>query len=85
MKAAPDQIVWHIQLTDFDKDMREAKQRNDQKIEAVLALRKPLDIGPHDLDTGRLSIGREYERTSRGERGPLFFKIGAPANARVFL
>ncbi|NQU25961.1 MAG: SIMPL domain-containing protein [Candidatus Nealsonbacteria bacterium] len=70
MKAAPDQVVWHIQLTDFDKDMRKAKQRNDEKIEAVLALRKPLDIGEYDLDTGRLSINREYERTQRGERGP---------------
>ncbi len=69
MKAAPDRIVWHIQLTDFDKDMRKAKQRNDKKIEAVLALRKPLDIGQHDLDTGRLSISREYERGERGQRG----------------
>ena len=69
MKAAPDQIVWHIELTDFDKDMRKAKQRNDAKIEAVLALREPLDIGPHDLDTGRLAISREYERDQRGQRG----------------
>jgi uncharacterized protein YggE len=69
MKAAPDRVVWHIQLTDFDKDMRKAKRRNDEKIEAVLALRKPLDIGPHDLDTGRLSIGREYERGQHGQRG----------------
>lgn len=69
MKAAPDQIVWHIELTDFDKDMRKAKQRNDEKIEAVLALRKPLDVGRHDLDTGRLSISREYERGERGQRG----------------
>jgi len=69
MKAAPDQIVWHIQLTDFDKDMRKAKQRNDAKVEAVVALRRALDIGKHDLDTGRLSISREYERGQHGQRG----------------
>ena len=69
MKAAPDRVVWHIQLTDFDKDMRKAKQRNDEKVKAVLALRERLEIGPHDLDTGQLGISREYERTSRGDRG----------------
>ena len=69
MKAAPDQVVWHIQLTDFDKDMRQAKQRNDEKIEAVLALRESLGIGEHGLDTGQLSISREFERGQHGERG----------------
>ena len=69
MKAAPDRVVWRIELSDFDKDMRKAKRSNDAKVEAVLALRKELDIGEHDLETGRLSIGREYERGPRGERG----------------
>jgi len=69
LKAAPDQVVWHIQLSDFDKDMRKAKQRSDEKVKAVLALRKPLGIGPHDLDTGQLRISREYERGQHGQRG----------------
>jgi len=69
MKAAPDQVVWYIELTDFDKDMRKAKQSSDAKIEAVLALREPLAIGPHDLDTGRLAISREYERDQHGRQG----------------
>lgn len=69
MKAAPDQVVWRIELSDFDKDMRAAKQRSDAKVQAVLALRDELDIGEEDLETGHLSISREYERGKYGERG----------------
>lgn len=68
MKAAPDQVVWRIELSDFDKDMRAAKQRNDAKVQAVLALREELDIGEQELETGHLSISREYERGKYGER-----------------
>ncbi len=68
MKAAPDQVVWRIELSDFDKDMRAAKQRNDAKVQAVLALRDELDIGEQELETGHLSISREYERGKYGER-----------------
>jgi uncharacterized protein YggE len=68
MKAAPDQVLWRIDLSDFDKDMRAAKQRNDAKVQAVLALRDDLDIGEQQLETGHLSISREYERGKYGER-----------------
>jgi uncharacterized protein YggE len=69
MKTAPDRVVWRIHLTDFDKDMRKAKKSNDAKVEAVLALRKELGLGEEDLETGQLSISREYERGQHGQRG----------------
>jgi uncharacterized protein YggE len=69
-KTAPDQIVWRISLQDFDKDLRAAKRRNDEKVEAVLGLRRDLDLEDEDIETGQLSIQREYERGPRGERGP---------------
>ena len=68
-KVTPDLIVWSISLTDTDPDMREAKRRSDEKIEAVLALREPLGIAREDIATGTLSIRREYERDERGNRG----------------
>ena len=68
-KIAPDRVVWQIQLTDFDKDMRKAKQSNDAKVEAVLGLRKKLKIAEHNIETGQLSITREYERGQYGRRG----------------
>jgi uncharacterized protein len=68
-KIAPDLIVWSISLTDTDPDMRAAKQSSDAKIEAVLALREPLGIDREDIETGTLSIRREYERDQHGDRG----------------
>ncbi len=69
MKTAPDHVVWTVTLTDFNTDMRKAKQSNDAKIEAVLDLRRDLDINDQDIETGQLSIRREYERGKYGERG----------------
>ena len=83
MKVAPDQVIWHITLSDFHKDMHRAKQRNDEKVKAVLALRKSLGIGPHDLDTGQLRITREYERGQRGQRGAFkHYRVGRSITIR---
>jgi len=64
-KTAPDHIVWRITLTDTDKDMLEAKKRNDEKVKAVVALQKKLDIAEGDIETDNVSVRREYERTTR--------------------
>jgi uncharacterized protein YggE len=69
VKTAPDQVVWRIELADFDKDMRRAKQSNDTKVKAVLDLRRKLDIDERDIETGHLSINREYERGQYGQQG----------------
>ena len=68
-KIAPDQVVWRISLTDTDKILRTAKLANDENVKAVLALRDKLGIAEGDLETGQLSIQREYERGDRGQRG----------------
>lgn len=68
-KVAPDLIVWSISLTDTDKDMRKAKEMNDAKIESVIALREKLDVGDGDIETGTVSIRREFERVPQGGRG----------------
>ncbi len=68
-KTAPDRIVWRISLTDTDKDMRRAKEKNDAKIISVLSLREKLGVGDEDIETGSVSIRREYERSERGVRG----------------
>jgi len=67
--AAPDQVLWQISLRDTDKNLNEAKRLNDQKVKAVLALREKLKVAEGDLETGQVSIYREYERTQRGDRG----------------
>ena len=68
-KTSPDRIVWRISLADTDKNMRTAKELNDAKIEAVIGLRERLGVGDQDMETGSVSIRREYERDERGGRG----------------
>jgi uncharacterized protein len=67
--AAPDEVLWQISLKDTDKNLGDAKKLNDQKVKAVLALREKLKVMEGDLQTGQVSIYREYERTVRGDRG----------------
>jgi uncharacterized protein YggE len=61
-KTSPDQVVWRIDLTDTDEDMREAKARNDEKVASVLALREKLGIEEGEIETGA------YHRGEFGER-----------------
>ncbi len=68
-KTAPDQIVWRVSLQDTDKVMRAAKVRSDERVKAVVQLREKLGIGEGDIETGTVSIRREYERDGQGRRG----------------
>lgn len=68
-KIAPDQILWSVSLTDNHKDMREAKAASDERVKAVVALRKKLGVNEGDFETGTVSIRREYEHDDRGRRG----------------
>jgi hypothetical protein len=43
-RISADLIVWHVEISDFDKDMLAAKQRNDLKVKAILGLRRELGI-----------------------------------------
>ena len=65
----PDMIVWTLEVSDSDKDMLAAKRRNDQRVKAILALRKDLGLKESDLETGQVSIRREYEQDQQGHRG----------------
>ena len=68
-QTAPDLVVWRISLTDTDKDLRAAKTRNDKRVKDVVALRRKLRLDEGDLETGHVSIRREYERDQQGRRG----------------
>jgi len=67
-KTAPDLIVWRIGLMNSDRDLRAAKEESDEEAKSVVALREKLGIAEGDLETGRVSIDREYERDQRGNR-----------------
>lgn len=67
-KTAPDHIVWHLSLTDTDKAVLTAKTSSDSKVKSVLALREKLEIAEGDMETGHVSVSREYERDQHGRR-----------------
>jgi uncharacterized protein len=68
-KVAPDQIVWQISLTATDTNLTKAKTRSDEQAKAVVALQEKLGIEQGDLQTGLISVSREYEHDQRGQRG----------------
>jgi len=68
MRTMPDTIVWHISTSDFDRDLVSAKESSDRKLKAILGLREELGINKDDLETGHLSIRREYEYDERGHQ-----------------
>lgn len=68
-KAAPDRITWQISLTATDPSLTNAKTRSDGQAKAVVALQEKLGIAKGDLQTGPVSVSREYERDQRGQRG----------------
>ena len=67
-KITPDLIVWHLSLLDTDKDLRTAKQRNDEKIKRIFALRDDLSVSDGDLQTGRVSVRRINKLDPHGNR-----------------
>ncbi|GAA5481973.1 SIMPL domain-containing protein [Haloferula sargassicola] len=75
-KTPPDEIVWNIRLVDENPHLATAKESNDGKISAVLALQETLEIDAGNLETGHLNIEREYERGAHGERGDFkYFRV----------
>lgn len=67
-KAAPDMVVWRINLADENESLSQAKAASDVKVKAILALREKLGIKEGDLQTGTMSIRKEYHEDDRGRR-----------------
>lgn len=68
-KVAPDQIAWQISLTSTDPSLAKAKARSDEQVKALVALQEKLGLEKGDLQTGVVSVNREYERDQIGRRG----------------
>ncbi len=67
-RTAPDVITWHITITDNDKDLLKAKEQSDTKMTAILELRDELDVEDKDIQTGNMSVRKEYLRDRSGNR-----------------
>lgn len=67
-KVAPDMVVWHINLSDEHETLSVAKTASDKNVKAIIALREKLGIKAGDLQTGTMSIRKEYHQDERGRR-----------------
>lgn len=67
-QVAPDMVVWRINLSDSHETLSEAKAASDKNVKAIIDLRRKLDIEEGDLQTGTMSIRKEYHEDERGRR-----------------
>lgn len=65
-QVMPDLVVWSISISDFDKNIKIAKEKNDDKFKRILALQESLNINKTDWEISYLRIHKEYERDERG-------------------
>lgn len=64
-KVALDMIVCRVSLSHEDEEPAKAKEMSDDAVKAITRLRAKLDIKPGDLETGTLSIHKQYHEVSR--------------------
>lgn len=67
--TVPDLVIWRLTTTDLDKDLLDAKGKSDAKLKAILGLREELGVAQEDVQTGQLSIRKEYVRDKYGNPG----------------
>ncbi len=67
-QVAPDMVVWRISLSETDPELSKAKAASDASVKAIIGLRNKLDIDEGDLQTGTMSISKEYHEDERGRR-----------------
>jgi len=67
--TVPDLVIWRLTTTDLDKDLLVAKGKSDAKLKAILGLRDALGVALEDVQTGYLSIHKEYVRDKFGNPG----------------
>ena len=68
-KVKPDTVVWTVNVTNTDANLKVARDANDEGVRKVLALRDKLGIDAKDVQTGNLRIQKVFERDRSGNQG----------------
>ncbi len=68
-KVKPDMVVWTVNVTTTDANLKVAREANDEGTRKVLALRAQLEINAADVQTGNLRIRKVFERDRSGNQG----------------
>ncbi len=68
-RTTPDTVVWHVTTAAQHRDLVRAKEDSDEQMQAILTTARELGVEPDDLQTGYLSVDKEYEYDSYGNQG----------------
>lgn len=65
----PDMVIWTVNVTNTDTDLKVAREATDEGVLQVLKLRFELEIDAKDVQTGNLRIRKVFERDRSGNQG----------------
>jgi uncharacterized protein YggE len=75
VKVAPDEVVFHLEVENVDKDLIAAKKLNDERVKSVLALARGYQIDPQDIRTDYISVHPKYEDDKYGKRTLVGYEV----------
>jgi len=81
--AAPDEVVFSLDVTKMDKDLQIAKRQSDETIGKILDLTKRFGIAPKNVKTDYISVDMKYEST-RDPKNRIYDEDGDEIGKRVF-
>jgi hypothetical protein len=61
-KVVPDLIIWTVSVSARHKNLVRAKQGTDRQVKDILKTARGLGVKATDLQTGQLSVDKEYTR-----------------------
>ncbi len=67
--TVPDIVVWHVTTTSEHRDLGRAKEDSDGQMKALLATARELGVEDKDMQTGYLSVAKEYDHDHYGNQG----------------
>jgi uncharacterized protein YggE len=60
VRAAPDEVVFTLEVEKIDKVLSVAKEQNDESVRQILALARRFQVAPQDVKTDYISVGMKY-------------------------
>ena len=83
VQAAPDEVVFSLDVTKTDKDLQNAKRLNDETVGKVLELTRRFSVEPQDVKTDYISVEMKYE-SIREAKKKIYDEDGDEVGTKIF-
>lgn len=83
MNVTPDMAVFSLGVVTLDKDLSKAKALNDERVRKTLALAKPYQIAPEDVQTNYITVETKYSDDSNDGKPAIF--LGYEVSKKIVL